>query len=251
MTITQPDRPVRFFGPTGPHFRTKGSSSHANLGTVYVHAMTSSNALPMRADARRNLERILQAAREAFAEGGLDVGVEEIARRAGVGKATFFRRFPTKEALVSALYEDFVVEVETAIDDALAQHPDDPLGPLRAFLEHSMRTQATNKAFFEAVAARYIPPADMTDRVMAGVERVMKPACEAGLLRPGVEAGDISTATKMLGAAIRPLDGVLLCQEAWPRYLDLVLTGLLGETAMPGVAADPCTMVREFSAKTG
>jgi AcrR family transcriptional regulator len=212
--------------------------------------MTAPNALPMRADARRNLERILQAAREAFAEGGMDVGVEEIARRAGVGKATFFRRFPTKEALVTALYEDFVDEVLGAIDQALAEHTDDPLGPLRAFLEHSMRTQAHNKAFFEAVAARYVPPVDMTDRIMVGVERVMEPARAAGLLRPGVEAGDVSTATKMLGAAIRPMDGVLLCEAAWPRYLDLVLSGLIGEAPMPGVAADPCTMVREFSAKS-
>jgi hypothetical protein len=90
----------------------------------------------------------------------------------------------------------------------------------------------------------------MTDRIMAGVERVMEPARAAGLLRPGVEAGDVSTATKMLGAAIRPMDGVLLCEAAWPRYLDLVLSGLVGEAPMPGVAADPCTMVREFSAKT-
>jgi AcrR family transcriptional regulator len=213
--------------------------------------MTVPNALPMRADARRNLERIMQAAREAFAENGMDVGVEEIARRAGVGKATFFRRFPTKEALVNALYMDFVDEVEGAIDAALADlKPDEPLGPLRAFLEHSMRTQAHNKAFFEAVAARYVPPVEMTDRIMAGVERVMAPAREAGLLRPGIEPGDVSTATKMLGAAIRPMDGVLLCEEAWPRYLDLVLSGLTGEAPLPGVAADPCTMVREFSAKT-
>jgi AcrR family transcriptional regulator len=212
--------------------------------------MTSSNALPMRADARRNLERILQAAREAFAEGGLDVGVEEIARRAGVGKATFFRRFPTKEALVTALYEDFVLEIEGAIDQALAESTDDALVPLRAFLEHSMRTQAHNKAFFEAVAARYVPPVEMTDRVMAAVERVMEPARAAGLLRPGVEPGDVSTATKMLGAAIRPMDGVLLCEEAWARYLDVVLAGLTGTAPMPGIAADPCTMVREFSAKS-
>ena len=213
--------------------------------------MTVPNALPMRADARRNLERIMQAAREAFAENGMDVGVEEIARRAGVGKATFFRRFPSKEALVTALYMDFVDEVEGAIEEALADlQPGDPLGPLRAFLEHSMRTQAHNKAFFEAVAARYVPPVEMTDRIMASVERVMEPARAAGLLRPGVEPGDVSTATKMLGAAIRPMEGLLLCEEAWPRYLDVVLSGLIGETPLPGVAADPCMMVREFSAKT-
>src|SRR3954466_6557972 len=99
--------------------------------------MNVSNAYPLRADAQRNLERILVAAREAFAERGLDVGVEEIARRAGVGKATFFRRFPTKEALVHAVYEGFVTEVEEAVDRALQEDQHDPLEPLRAFLHHS------------------------------------------------------------------------------------------------------------------
>jgi AcrR family transcriptional regulator len=210
--------------------------------------MNVSNAFPLRADAQRNLERILVAAREAFAEGGLDVGVEEIARRAGVGKATFFRRFPTKEALVHAVYEGFVIEVEEAVERAL-QEDDEPLAALRAFLRHSMTTQAGNKAFFEAVAARFIPPVEMTDRIMEAVARVMAPAEAAGALREGVEAGDISTATKMLGAAIRPMDGLLLPEAAWDRYLDVVICGLSADQGpLPGIAADPCAMVREVSA---
>jgi AcrR family transcriptional regulator len=208
----------------------------------------------MRADARRNLERILEAAREAFAERGLDVGVEEIARRAGVGKATFFRRFPTKEALVVAVYEGFVDEVVAAVDAALLED-ECALAPLRAFLRHSMDTQAENKAFFEAVATRFVPPPEMTDRVMEAIERVMAPAKEAGVLREGIEPGDVSTATKMLGAAIRPMDGVLLPEPAWDRYLDVILRGLTKaegarDEPMHGIAADPCTMVREFSAKS-
>jgi AcrR family transcriptional regulator len=211
-------------------------------------AAPTTAAQPLRADAQRNLERILDAAREAFAERGTDVGVEEIARRAGVGKATFFRRFPTKEALVLAVYDGFVAEVEEAVDRALAEHQDDALAPLRAFLRHSMATQAVNKAFFEAVAVRFVPPVDMFDRVMAAVERVMEPAKAAGVLREGIEPGDISTATKMLGAAIRPMEGVLLPEAAWDRYLDVVLRGLTGDGPLPGIASDPCTMVREFSA---
>jgi AcrR family transcriptional regulator len=210
-------------------------------------AAPTTAAQPLRADARRNLERILEAARTAFAEGGLDVGVEEIARRAGVGKATFFRRFPTKEALLVAVFEGFVVDVEEAADRALAD-TSDPLAPLRAFLRHSMESQAVNKAFFEAVAARFVPPVEMIDRVMAAIARVIEPAQAAGALREGIEAGDISTATKMLGAAIRPMEGLLLPEAAWDRYLDIVLRGLTGDGPLPGVAADPCTMAREFSA---
>jgi AcrR family transcriptional regulator len=211
--------------------------------------MTIPDAIPLRADARRNRERILVAAREAFAEGGLDVGVEEIARRAGVGKATFFRRFPTKEALLVAVFEGFVAEVEEAAEEALAAGGE-PIAPLRAFLRHSIVAQGQNKAFFDAVAARFVPPVELIDRVMEAVARVMAPAQEAGVLRPGVEPGDVSTATKMLGAAIRPMEGMLLPEAAWDRYLDVVLSGIVGSEPLPGIAADPCTMVREVSANS-
>jgi AcrR family transcriptional regulator len=213
--------------------------------------MPVSNAPPLRADAQRNLERILEAAREAFAERGLQVGVEEIARRAGVGKATFFRRFPSKEALVLAVFEGFVEEVEAAAERAVANP--DPLDGVREFLLHNMTTQARNQAFFDAVAARFVsedPPVALTDRMMGAVSRVLDPARDAGVLREGVESGDLSTATKMLGAAIRPMPGVLLPESSWARYLDVVLCGLSAGRPMVGTAADPCAMVREVSAKS-
>jgi len=215
--------------------------------------MAVSDVTPLRADAQRNLERILAAAREAFAERGLDVGVEEIARRAGVGKATFFRRFPTKDALVVAVLEGFIEEIEGAADDAARAA--DPLEGLRDFLLHHMTLQANNTAFFDAVSARFMgenPPVELTDRMLDAIGRVLAPAQAAGVLREGVEAGDLSTAAKMLGAAIRPMPGVLLPEAAWSRYLDVVLCGLsAGQGPLPGIAADPCTMVREVSAKTG
>lgn len=215
--------------------------------------MTVSDALPLRADARRNLERILEAARAAFAERGLDVGVEEIVRRAGVGKATFFRRFPTKDALVLAVLEGFVDEVEAAADQAVQAA--DPLEGLREFLMYNMSMQAHNAAFFDAISARFMgdnPPVELTDRMLAAVARVLEPAQAAGVLREGVESGDISTVIKMLGAAIRPMPGMLLDEAAWARYLDVVLCGLrAGQDPLPGIAADPCTMVREVSAKSG
>ena len=73
---------------------------------------------PLRADAARNRTRILDAARAAFAEAGLDVGVEEIARRAGVGKGTLYRRFPTKEALVRAIFDDLLEDIERLATEA-------------------------------------------------------------------------------------------------------------------------------------
>jgi AcrR family transcriptional regulator len=215
--------------------------------------MTVPDALPLRADARRNLERILEAAREAFAERGLEVGVEEIARRAGVGKATFFRRFPTKDALVLAVLEGFVVEMEGSVERALEL--DDPMEGLRAFLMDHIRLQAANTGFFDAVAARFsvgmLPPIELTDRMLTAFSRVLEPVRAAGALREGVEAGDISTMVKMLGAAIRPMPGMLLCEAAQDRYLELVLAGIRsGQPPLPGAAADPCAMAREMSAKS-
>ena len=68
-------------------------------------------ARPKRADARRNYEKVLAAAREAFAEGGESTALEEIARRAGVGIGTLYRHFPNRQALLEALYVDEVEEI--------------------------------------------------------------------------------------------------------------------------------------------
>src|ERR1700744_873142 len=105
---------------------------------------------PLRADAARNRARVLDAARTAFAEAGLDVGVEEIARRAGVGKGTLYRRFPTKEALVRAIFEDVLDDFD-AIASSVAREPDAGVA-FAAFLRESARMQGTNQAFFDVVA---------------------------------------------------------------------------------------------------
>src|SRR5580765_4069967 len=75
-------------------------------------------ARPLRRDARENLDRILVAARAAFAELGLDAGVEEIAGRAGVGMGTLYRRFPNKDALIDAVFEGHLERVAAAAERA-------------------------------------------------------------------------------------------------------------------------------------
>src|SRR2546430_8743937 len=107
---------------------------------------------PLRADAARNRTRILAAAREAFAQSGLDVGVEEIARRAGVGKGTLYRRFPTKEALVRAIFEDILDELEQLSRDAEAD--EDPGAAFARYLGGAARMQASNQGFYDVVAQR-------------------------------------------------------------------------------------------------
>src|SRR3954471_19846352 len=78
---------------------------------------------PLRADAERNRRRILAAAREVFARRGLDAGLDEIARHAGVGTGTVYRRFPDKNKLVEALFEERLDQVLACAQRA-AEHPD-------------------------------------------------------------------------------------------------------------------------------
>ena len=109
---------------------------------------------PLRADAARNRTRVLDAARTAFAEAGLDVGVEEIARRAGVGKGTLYRRFPTKEALVRAIFEDILGEVERLADRG-RRGAGRGRGVRAASSTAAARMQASNQGFYDVVAQRH------------------------------------------------------------------------------------------------
>src|ERR1700752_234706 len=80
-------------------------------------------ARPKRADARRNYEKVLAAAREAFAEGGESTALEEIARRAGVGIGTLYRHFPSRQALLEALYVGEVEEVSRSAAELAEAEP--------------------------------------------------------------------------------------------------------------------------------
>ncbi len=109
--------------------RAVSASGHALVET----ASAPSTDTGLRRDAARNRDRLLVAARCAFDEGGLDVGVEEIAQRAGVGVATLYRRFPTKDALIQAVMDEVLRAVLDAGQSAL-EH-EDPAQGLTAFIE--------------------------------------------------------------------------------------------------------------------
>src|SRR4051812_2911433 len=107
---------------------------------------------PRRRDAQRNRERILTATRAAFQERGLDVGVDEIARRAGVGMGTLYRHFPTKDALIDAILEVRFQELTTAADEALGEA--DPWAGFKRFLYRAAELQVDDRGFKDALAAR-------------------------------------------------------------------------------------------------
>src|SRR5438552_1135607 len=99
---------------------------------------------PKRADARRNYEKVLAAAREAFAEGGESTALEEIARRAGVGIGTLYRHFPSRQALLEALYASEVEEVSRSA--AEMDGIEDPWEALSAWFDRVMGYMATKRA---------------------------------------------------------------------------------------------------------
>ena len=104
---------------------------------------------PLRADARRNLDRVLDAAAQAFAEQGPNVSVDEIARRAGVGHGTVFRRFRNKEGLIGAVVAMRLAELSDTAE-ALADEPD--VGSaFETFFWHAAETFARDRGLFEGM----------------------------------------------------------------------------------------------------
>src|SRR6266545_1983579 len=110
--------------------------------------MTDVSPRALRSDAERNRRLVLEAATEAFAEQGLDVGMAEVARRAGVGNATVFRRFPSKDALIEAIFEGKIAELIAAAERAA--EIDDPWDALVDLLETIASLQARDHGFFQA-----------------------------------------------------------------------------------------------------
>jgi AcrR family transcriptional regulator len=147
---------------------------------------------PKRADARRNYEKVLAAARQAFAEGGESTALEEIARRAGVGIGTLYRHFPNRQALLEALYVD---EVEEMCRSAAEPDASDPWAALNGWLERFIAYIGTKRAL-AAELSNYLdqdaPLFQVCRRSLfeAG-EPLLKSAQDAGVVRPDVSIAEV------------------------------------------------------------
>jgi AcrR family transcriptional regulator len=175
---------------------------------------------PKRADARRNYEKVLAAAREAFAEGGESTALEEIARRAGVGIGTLYRHFPNRQALLEALY---VGEVEDVCRSAAELDGADPWEALSSWFERFIAYIATKQALANELlnylgrdAALF--KASRTSLFEAG-EPLLKRAQEAGVVRPDVSIGEVIQ--MVIGIAKIPAD-----PEHTKQILRIALDGL-------------------------
>lgn len=188
---------------------------------------------PLRVDAERNLRRLLDAAREAFAERGLAVSVDEIARRAGVGKGTVFRRFPTKEHLVAAILCDCLEEVH-GLGVELLEGDADPDVALQEFMRAGAALQAQNRGFFESIAqSTFVEPEVLSvkQRLIEVTAALISAAQAAGCVRGDVTAYDVLMLQCGAIQAAAPFHDQ--APELWRRYLDIAFDGLRPQGAHP------------------
>jgi AcrR family transcriptional regulator len=183
----------------------------------------------LRLDAARNQERIVAAAAAAFAELGGDVTLDEVARRAGVGVATVYRRFRNRDQLVRAV----VAHVLAAeIEPVAAVETDDPWRDLAATLEASVAAVAAHRDVVALAHAAGGIDVDVVDRYLHRLDRLLTRARAAGLVRPELEPRDVAVAVVMVLATIRRDvggDRAVKTDSAsgdWRRYLALLLDGM-------------------------
>jgi AcrR family transcriptional regulator len=195
---------------------------------------------PLRRDAQRNRDRILAATRAAFQERGLEVGVDEIARRAGVGMGTLYRHFPTKDALIDAVVDARFAEL-TAFAEAALEAPDAWEG-FEAFLASAVELQTADRGFKDALAARGRdePRVKAARRKLLRVlERLVARGVEEGALRDDLAAEDVSV---LLWATARIVERTADVAPGQPhRFLAMHLDGLRPAAATGPLPAPPLT----------
>ena len=188
---------------------------------------------PLRADAERNRSRILDAAAIVLADQGLGAGVDAVAREAGVGVGTVYRRFPTKEALLEAVIADRVERVRQELTELAAI--DDPWAAFSAAAEALAGNVARDVGFFQVLQeARDRMPA-VTDHarrcMIEAVAPILGRAQEAGAVRDDLVPIDVLSLCNV--AARLPRWRLEEEPEIWRRYLSVVLDGVRAEAATP------------------
>jgi AcrR family transcriptional regulator len=193
---------------------------------------------PLRRDAERNRQRILAAARELFAERGLDVTLDDIARGAGVGVGTVYRRFPDKEQLIDALFEERVGEISKAAGESLLIA--DPWSAFVGFLERSLELQAEDRGLKEVLLGSAHGQARV-ERARREIEplvsQLLRRAQDAGAIRADLDVHDLILLQHAIGEVAdytREAD-----PQVWRRMLVIVLDGLRPDRRRPSLM--PCS----------
>lgn len=199
---------------------------------------------PMRADARRNHDRLLTEARTVFAAHGTNASLEDIARRAGVGIGTLYRHFPNRQALMSAVFEEAVGDLLTRAQEHLAAPQ--PCSALIAWLgdiiTHASEYRGLSRALMTVSYTDTVPQGDGSDlaRCCAPIQEagtaLLQRAQRSGSVRPDVSIGDLLQLTNAIALAAEetPDD-----PELADRLLTLTLGGLKPQGLSDGRPAEP------------
>jgi AcrR family transcriptional regulator len=202
--------------------------------------VSASDEPRLRADAQRNRARILAAASEVFAERGTDASADEIAARAGVGHATVFRHFPTKDDLIVAILEARVGDLTRVAEEAAAG-PDAWTG-LRRVIEFCAERYGEDRCIIEAAGVDPVAASERLREAKAGfhepVHALFRRAQAEGQLREDLEPEDLWA---LLTAALRAVPPGAAGGDLWRRYLGVIVDGMRPEGAspLPATATSP------------
>ena len=192
----------------------------------------------LRADAERNRRRLLDAAQELFRERGLDVGVAEIAQRAGVGRGTLFRNFPTKQDLIAAIVIERMHEATEYGRKLLDAQ--DAGEALFGFLEEVVGRQQLDRCLFDAVGETFLANQDIRAahaEIVGGLDELLTRAKQAGAVRSDVGAMDVLMLLKGVceaATAFANTDPAIV-----PRQLDLVRAAISATAAQKPLRGRP------------
>ncbi|SON63774.1 hypothetical protein MSIMFI_05305 [Mycobacterium simulans] len=197
--------------------------------------MTTVENRPLRADAARNVDRILRAARDVYGELGPDAPLEAIARHAGVGERTLYRRFPSKAGLVRAAVEQSIAEDLTpAIEEA--RRSDDPLRGLAELMETAISLAAREHHLLTAAYRAGLLTPDISARLYETLDELARRGQRAGLVRADLVADDLPRLIAMLHSVLWTMDST---SDGWRRYVALILDAISTgpRQALPPAAA--------------
>jgi AcrR family transcriptional regulator len=189
---------------------------------------------PLRADAQRNREQIVEAARALFAQGGVDVPMEEIARAAGVGVGTLYRRFPDRDELIKAVSLDNVTRL-VDLAQRVEQSESDPAEALTSLLQSALELRldstmaAVSPRAYQAIQNSEAI-AEQRAEVIAVTRRLLRRAQEAGTVRPDIDVGDMVLALMSMSRLVPPTADDL-GEMVFKRLFALMMDGL---RAVPG-----------------
>jgi AcrR family transcriptional regulator len=191
--------------------------------------MTAVEDRRLRADAARNVERILRAAREVYGELGADAPIEAVARRAGVGERTLYRRFPTKADLVQAALDQIIAEdITAAIEEA--RRAVDPLRGLTQLIEAAISLAAREHHLLTAAYRVGSLTPEISTPLNVALDELARRGQEAGLIRPDLVADDLPRLIAMLHSLIWTMDST---SDGWRRYVALILDAISTNARQP------------------